>query len=473
MMAKHIQEFLDKDYSDYAVYRIFQRLPHIVDSLGQTQRKILYTLEQFPESKKHKTSEVFAHVYSKTQYLHGDVSVYNVVENLARESSNNVNLLTPEGSFGSRTNRAAAAPRYTSTRFSKAARLLFPKEDQPILKGQEFEGHPIEPQFLLPILPPNLLNGYSSIAVGFASKFLPRHPNQLIDAMIKALEYHKENFDIGGFDWSKYQMAQIQPAFPFFKGRIVQDASHTDPSAWYIDGELKKVKRNTIEIIDVPYDTTRESLLKKLKKLIDKDIIKDFNEECRKNSFKVYIKVSPAIYKKSEEELLQLFGLRDKYVENFTFIDPISGRKDTVIKYDKAEDYLKDFIWLRLQFYDLRKKYQLQKLKEEIEILKQRIRFIKMVNNNEIIITKRKKKDLEKELADLGFMLQEGNFDYLLNIRIHALTQENVQKFQKYIQEKEKEYQDIKNTKIEDMHIRELKKFKDFIQPELKKKGLI
>jgi DNA topoisomerase-2 len=473
-MAKYIKNFLDKDYSDYAVYRVFQRLPHILDSLGQTQRKILYTLEKFPEAKKHKTAEVYSHVYTETQYLHGDMSIYNVVENLARESSNNVNLLTPEGSFGSRTNRSAAAPRYTSTRFSKAARLLFPKEDQPILKKQEFEGHEIEPQFLLPILPPTLLNGYNAIAVGFASKYLPRHPNELIDSMIEALRYHRDNFGKPKFNWAEYKMKEISPAFPFFNGLIVKDMDHDDPSAWFIIGKLQKSKkRNVIEITDVPYDATRESMIKKLKKLVDKGVIKDFSEECRKNQFYFEVKLPPDLYKKNEDEIITKLGLVDKFIENFTFLDPITGREDTIIKFETAEDYLKDFIWLRLQFYDLRKKYQLDKLQEEISILHQRIRFIEMVNNEEIVITRRKKIDLEKELENLGFLKVDENFDYLLGMRIQALTQENVEKFKRYIEEKENEYQKLKDTKIEDIHIHELKIFKKHIQDELNKKDLL
>jgi DNA topoisomerase-2 len=469
-MAKHIHDFLEEDYMDYAVYRIFQRLPHIADCMAQTQRKIIYTLESFPEAKKHKTAEVYSHVYTKTQYLHGDSSVYNVTENLARECSNNINLLTQEGSFGSRTSKAAAAPRYTGTRFSKAARLLFPKADEPIYRTQEFEGKPIEPQFMMPILPALLINGYSGIAVGFASKFLSRDPKELIDSMIKALTSKKK----APTKWKAYSINNIQPAFPFYNGNIIHDINHEDASAWILTGLLKKTsKRNFIEIYDVPPEYTRESYLKKLKKMLDKGIIKDFKESCRKNEFKIIIKVTPDLWKKSEDELLDILGLVDKVVENLTFVNPMVPEKPTIIKYDHVGEYLKDFIDLRQTYYFERKTYQLDKLKDEILVLHARIRFIEMVNNNEIVIIKRKKVDLEKELKTLEFQEIEGNYDYLLGMRIQALTAENVGRFKRFISDKEEEYQKLEKTSIEDMHIQELKALYKFIKPELEKKGLI
>jgi len=468
-MANYIKEFLDEDYTAYAVYRVFQRLPHVVDCLAQTQRKIMYTMEKFPETKKHKTSEVYSHVYTQTQYLHGDASIYNVVENLARNCSNNINIMTQEGSFGSRTSRSAAAPRYTSTRFSKAARLLFPKADEPIYLNQEFEGKPIEPEFLLPILPVLLLNGYSGIAVGFATKFLPRDPTLLINEMIKALQAKKRNPE----KFKDYLVPNINPAFPFYEGGIHHDVDHQDASAWILTGKLRKSKkRNIVEITDVPPEFTRESYLKKLKKLLDKGIIRDFKEKCRKNIFEIQVKLSPEHWQKTEEQLMTLLGLEDKVVENFTFLNPAIDDKPTIIKYDHSGEYLKDFINERQKWYDTRKRYQLDRYKEEIDVLKERIRFIEMVNSDQIIITKRKKKELETELKSLEFKDIDG-YDYLLGMKIHSLTLENVLKFKKYIKEKEEEYLRLEKTAIEDMHIKELKALLKFVQPELTTKGLI
>ncbi len=465
-MSQHIKEFLDEKYVDFAVYRTAQRLPHIMDCLGQTQRKILYTMEAFPENKKLKTAEVYSHVYSNTQYLHGDASVYTVVENLARSCSNNINILTEEGSFGYRTNTGAASPRYTSTRFSKAGRLIFRKEDQPIFVNQEFEGSSIEPKFLLPILPVGLLNGFLGIAVGFSSKFLPRDPNELIDELIKALTLKKRRKG----DISKINIGTLTPHFPYCGGDIIHNKEHENPSAWLFTGKLRKTKtRNVVEIYEVPPAYTRESYLKKLKSMLEKGIIKDFDEGCQKDKFFFRVKLPPELWKLTEDKLVEKLNLVDSYVENLTFIDP-RDPDQAIKKFNTAEEYLKSFMEIRQYFYTIRKDYQLGALQKEIDSLQERIKFIRAVNDGSIIITKRKKQDLEKELSTLGYLLQEDSYDYLLGMKLYALTDENVQKFTKYIKDKTYELQVLEKTTIEDMHIHELKELKKFIQPELQEK---
>ncbi len=463
----NIKQFLDEDYTNYAVYRVFQRLPHIIDSLGQTQRKILYALESFPETKKHKTAEVYSHVYTKTLYMHGDASIYTVVENLARDCSNTINILTNEGSFGYRTDKSAAAPRYTGTRFSKIGRLIFRREDWPIFEGQVFEGSQIEPKYLLPILPVGLLNGYSGIAVGFASKILPRDPIDLIDKMIDTLKYRKRK----NANWERYKVADVDLAFPFYTGKINRDTESENPSAWLLTGVIKKGSRNTIEVTDLPPDMTRESYIKKLKKLMERGIIKDFSEKCVKHIFSFQIKLTPEIFKKDEKELLSLLGLIDKVSENFTFLNPVINNLETVLKFATSGEYLKVFITERQKYYDIRKRYQLDALKREIIILKERILFINSVNAGDIIITKRKKTDLESELKAKDFQLVDGTYDHLLGMRMYALTEENVARFKVSITAKEKEFTDLENTSTEDMHIKELQILLRAANTEFQKKG--
>jgi len=467
--TNHILDFLNTSYVDYANYRVIQRLPSIVDCLGQTQRKILYSLDKLPESKKLKTAEVYSQVYTESSYLHGDASVYTVTENLARGASNNINLLTEEGSFGYRTKPLAASPRYTSTRFSKAARLIFRSEDNDIMYEQEFEGKKIEPEFLLPIIPIGLVNGFLGIAVGFSSKFLARDPIELINESIKLLQYHKKHKSA-----ENAKIKQLQPVFPFYGGAVIRDVNHENPSAWTMTGIVKKTKiRNIVEIVEVPPSFTRESYLKKLKVMLEKGIIKDYNDECRKNSFYFKIKLPPELGKLNEKELVHKLKLTDDYVENWTFLDPLSKSKDDVIrKFDTAEEYLRVFMERRQYFYTIRKQHQIDKLQGEIDILHQRIAFISAINSGAIIITKRKKMDLEAELKKLEYHLVDESYDYLLGMKMHSLTEENVKKFQRFIKEREAELKALIALTPEDIHIGELKELKKFLEPELKKKGL-
>merc|ERR1719191_2345755 len=72
-------------------------------------------------------------------------------------------------------------------------------------------------------------------------------------------------------------------------------------------------------------------------------------------------------------------------------------------KYESALDILKDFVNLRLNVYDKRKKYLISKLTREKEILSNKARFIIMVVKGELELRKRKKADLLKDLKDRKF----------------------------------------------------------------------
>jgi DNA topoisomerase-2 len=175
----------------------------------------------------------------------------------------------------------------------------------------------------------------------------------------------------------------------------------------------------------------------------------------------------------SETELIDKLGLTDRVSENFTFLNPLGTGNDTVIKFDTSGEYLKYFIDERQRYYDIRKRYQLDKLKEEILKLKERINFIEKVNSGDIVITRRKKNDLEKELTDKGYIKIDGTFDHLLGMKMYALTEENVARFKVEIESKEKEFNVLEKTPTEDIHIKELQTLLKFVDGELHKKGFL
>ena len=74
--------------------------------------------------------------------------------------TNNINLLCPNGQFGSRCQggQDASSPRYIFTILSKLTRLIFKEEDNAILNYQNDDGLQIEPEFYVPIIPMVIIN---------------------------------------------------------------------------------------------------------------------------------------------------------------------------------------------------------------------------------------------------------------------------------------------------------------------------
>ena len=69
--------------------------------------------------------------------------------------SNNVNLLTPSGQFGTRRmgGKDSASPRYVFTKLENIARKIFHPDDDLLLNYLNDDGLSIEPDFYMPVIP--------------------------------------------------------------------------------------------------------------------------------------------------------------------------------------------------------------------------------------------------------------------------------------------------------------------------------
>jgi DNA topoisomerase-2 len=92
------------------------------------------------------------------------------IVNLAQDyvGSNNINLLKPNGQYGTRDQggKDHASARYIFTEPSPLARTIFHPADDPLLNQQKDDNQVIEPEFYLPIIPMVLINGADGIGTG-------------------------------------------------------------------------------------------------------------------------------------------------------------------------------------------------------------------------------------------------------------------------------------------------------------------
>ena len=104
--------------------------------------------------------------------------------------SNNINLLMPEGQFGSRLEggKDSAAPRYIFTYLSKITSIMFNKDDTPLLKQNLDDGDLVEPVFYMPILPIILVNGTNGIGTGWATNIPQFNPTDIISNIRRLLK---------------------------------------------------------------------------------------------------------------------------------------------------------------------------------------------------------------------------------------------------------------------------------------------
>ena len=97
------------------------------------------------------------YVSEVSAYHHGEASLQQAIVGMAQifVGTNNINLLSPNGQFGSRCQggQDASSPRYIFTLLSKLTRMIFKEEDNIILNYQDDDGQQIEPEYYIPIIP--------------------------------------------------------------------------------------------------------------------------------------------------------------------------------------------------------------------------------------------------------------------------------------------------------------------------------
>merc|ERR1712151_1434852 len=129
-----------------------------------------------------------------------------------------------------------------------------------------------------------------------------------------------------------------------------------------------------------------------------------------------------------------------------------------------------EFAGVRMKYYDLRKKYLIDKLTLERDLLNNRARFIAMIIAKKLHINNRKKADVVKDLIRFKFMKfgdtkpPRTGFEYLLIMQIASLTKERKEELEKMAKEKAAELEKVKRTSIQAMWLEDLKNLEAAIQ---------
>ena len=164
-------------------------VPNISDGFKPSHRKILYgTFLRKLERTETKVAQLSGFISDNTGYHHGETSLQEAIVGMAQNfvGSNNINLLHPSGTFGSRRlgGKDHASARYIFTKNGELLRGIYPVEDEPILEHIDDENEVVEPHVYYPIIPMILVNGTAGIGTGYSSTIPLYNPKDLIENMI-------------------------------------------------------------------------------------------------------------------------------------------------------------------------------------------------------------------------------------------------------------------------------------------------
>ena len=112
------------------MYNVHRSIPSVMDGLKPSQRKILWSSFKRKMYSEVKVAQLAGYVSEHAAYHHGEVSLQDTIVGMAQDfvGSNNLNLLLPNGTFGSRLQggKDAASARYIFTELAPYTRVLFP-----------------------------------------------------------------------------------------------------------------------------------------------------------------------------------------------------------------------------------------------------------------------------------------------------------------------------------------------------------
>ncbi len=242
-------------FLDYASYVILERaVPDIDDGLKPVQRRLLHAMKEMDDGRYNKVANIIGQTMQ--YHPHGDASIGDALVNMGQKDL----LIDCQGNWGDvRTGDSAAAPRYIEARLTKfAIEVLF--NPQTTDWQITYDGRKKEPITLPVKFPLVLSQGVEGIAVGLSTKVLPHNFIELIKASIKLLEGKKvtifPDFQTGGMiDVGEYNEGH--------RGGRVK-----------IRAKILQVDKNILNIVELPFGVTTNTMIESILKANDKGQIK-------------------------------------------------------------------------------------------------------------------------------------------------------------------------------------------------------
>jgi len=439
-------DLIHKELVHFSIYDNTRSIPSLLDGLKPSQRKILHYILDKNITKPIKVAQLSGYVSAETSYHHGEASLQQAIIGMAQNfiGTNNINLLYPDGNFGSRLlSKDAASPRYIYTRLPSITTSIFHPTDVPLLNFLNDDGQQIEPEWYIPVIPMILINGCEGIGTGYSTYIPPHNPKDVIANILRLLD-DKEPLP-------------MKPFFKDFKGDIIETEN-----GFTTKGKWTKKNDTQIEITELPigtwvtpYKEFLESLIdsnqkkedKKKKKFLLKDVQNNTKDENTEISFVVEFKNKSDLQNnlsniEKELKLAKSFSTNNMYLFDDNLVPS---------RYKNTQDILLDFYDIRLEFYAKRKTYLIQKLTSELNILKAKVRFINDYISENISIHKQTRENIVKQLDDKQYLKIDNSYDYLVKMPIIALTLEKITELENQMFNKQKELDNIVKATDKDL----------------------
>jgi DNA topoisomerase-2 len=455
-------EFINKEFIHFSKYDCDRSIPNLMDGLKISLRKILFAAFKKNLTSEIKVAQFSGYVSEHSGYHHGEASLNAAIVGMAQNyvGSNNINLFTPNGQFGTRLQggKDSASERYIFTQLSKITRVIFPEMDDKILKYLNDDGLLVEPLFYAPILPMVLVNGSKGIGTGFSTDIMCYNPLEIIGYLKNKLS--GESNAHFHFDFVPY--------YEGFTGTITKISD----GKFLIKGKYETLGADKIRVTELPVGVWTDDFkeyLESLTETTDKagkkvtPIVKDYDDMSKDTTVDFVITLQKG--KLAELEAITLDngcnGLEKQFklfTTNTTTNMHLFDAEDKLKKYAAVSDIIDDYYGTRLHLYQTRKDYMIAALTKELVLLSNKSKYIKENLDGTIDLRRKKREEVNQLLSQKGYDVidEDTDFKYLVKLPMDSVTEENVAKLMKEHGDKTVELEVVKSRTIEEMWLGEL-----------------
>lgn len=497
-------EFFNKEYILFSEYDLHRSIPHLIDGLKPSQRKVLFGCFKRKLTKNEiKVAQLVGYIAEHSAYHHGEASLQSTIVNMAQnfvvriesfisvsylanthliqsfcQGSNNINLLTPSGQFGTRRmgGKDAASARYIFTKLEPIARTIFHPDDDDLLNYLSDDGTSIEPEFYVPVIPMVLCNGSEGIGTGWSCSVCNYNPRELVECLRRKIRSEENAAALRpfycGFSGEVSCLLRCVGGYLSHNGsfQIKFEQSHK----YTVRGIIERVDDVTLHISELPLKKWTQNYKEFLEGMLLGDTkgdgkavpeLKDFKENHTETTVSFTLTAEKAKIDSWEKDSKGLYGKFKLTSSLSTSNMTLFNAEGEITKYASPEAVIGAFYEVRIDFYVKRKANLMEKLEAEKLMLSNKARFVEEVCSGDLIVSNRKRKDILAELRERNYdlirpkekqkddngeteeeddeeedvaVLSKG-YDYLLGMKIWSLTFEKAEELRRQLADKTQE----------------------------------
>jgi DNA topoisomerase II len=456
-------DFVNKELIHFSKYDCERSIPNMMDGLKISLRKILYSAFKKNLTNEIKVAQFSGYVSEQSGYHHGEASLNAAIVGMAQDyvGSNNINLLMPNGQFGTRLQggKDSASERYIFTQLNQITRYIYRKEDDAVLEYLEDDGFPVEPMFYVPIIPMILVNGGKGIGTGFSTDILSYSVENLISYLQRKLKDDST------------EDVEFRPHYRGFTGTCHE---FDDGKKYIVKGTYQKINDRKVRVTELPIGHWTDDFKQHIENLMEADknkknkaFVKDYNDMSTDTTVDIEITFNDPIDEKTDGT--NLYNNFEKMMKLYASLSTnnmhLFNDEEKLMKFDNEKEIIDSYFPIRLKYYQKRKDYMIDALQKELNLLSNKARYVQDNLEGEIDLRKKRKEDILELLKGKNYDVidDDADYKYLLKMPMDSVSEENAERLLKERDGKEKELVDIQSTSIENMWLKELDELKKML----------